>query len=386
IFVCNLELHDPDRFAEICPGKQRIGGQKAIWKALDHARQVFRAGSVVSHLIVGLEDVEETRRGIDTLLEHGVVPLLQSFRPLPGTPLQHEAVPALEDLESAFLHLYAALKAVPFSTHRLRHMGRVLTPMESRALDGSETSLSQRWADSAVRHRFEGWMDGLRRRLRAGNGEGGEVRLDRRPMHVLLASESVPFLAMGLLALLALILVQSSPPDGLDAGGWASLVIFLLCLILWVTQLLPLAVTSILGLALLPLLGVMPAADAFAFFGNPAVFFILGAFMLAAGVMQSGLSERLALQVLDRFSTSPQRLLLAMLLLPALMACVMPEHAVAALFLPIAWELVRSLNLRPGHRYAQLLFFALAWGSIIGGVVTLLGGARGPLALALSQE
>jgi len=90
--------------------------------------------------------------------------------------------------------------------------------------------------------------------------------------------------------------------------------------------------------------------------------------------------------VLNRMGNSSRQLLMTMLLLPAMMAFVMPEHAVAAVFLPIVWSVVRSLNLSQGDRYAQALFFAVAWGAIIGGVMTLLGGARGPLALALLGE
>jgi anion transporter len=218
--------------------------------------------------------------------------------------------------------------------------------------------------------------------VRVGNGE----QADDRPFHRLLAAQAAPFVAMFMVVMAFAIGAVSDAPEGLSSEAWHALLVFLLCLVLWVTQLLPLAVTSLLGMALLPILGVMPASNVFALFGNPAVFFILGAFMLVAGVMQSGLSERVALGILDRVAHTPKQLLCAMLLLPALMACVMPEHAVAALFLPIAWEIVRSLGLKKGHVYAQAIFFALAWGAIIGGVTTLLGGARGPLALALSTE
>ena len=386
IFVCNLEVFDTGRFAEVCPGKQQVGGQDAIWKALDHARQVFRAGAVVSHLIVGLDSVASTKKGIDALLAHGVVPLLQPFRPLPGTPLEHQDSPSLEDMEELFLYLYAAISAAGFPTHRLRHMGRVLTPMESRVLDGRQAMLSERWVSSSIGRRLDGWMDGLRRHLRAGRGEKHDMQLDNRPIHVLLAGEALPSAALVMISIMTFTAVSMGAPEGLSQSGWSSLVVFGLCLVLWVTQLLPLAVTSLLGLALLPLLGVLPATDVFAMFGSPAVFFILGAFMLAAGAMQSGLSERIALLAINRFGTSPSRLLLTMLLLPAVMACFMPEHAVAALFLPIAWEIVRSLGLKAGNPYAQSIFFALAWGAIIGGVITLLGGARGPLALALTEE
>jgi len=212
------------------------------------------------------------------------------------------------------------------------------------------------------------------------------VIIDQSPLHVLLARKGLPFVALTVLAVVAYILLNQQGPSGLSESGWQALIVFGLCLVLWVTQLLPHSVTSLLGLALLPLLGVLPADQAYSMFGNSAVFFILGAFMLAAGVMQTGLSEHLALALLDKVGLGPKRLLLAMLLLPALFAAFMPEHAVVAVMLPIAWEIVRGLKLKAGHRYAQALFLALAWGAIIGGVTTLLGGARGPLALALVEE
>jgi len=212
------------------------------------------------------------------------------------------------------------------------------------------------------------------------------VTIDHSPLHLLLARKGFPYAVLLVLAAITYLLLQQQGPEGLSPSGWRAIIIFGLCIVLWVSQLLPLSVTSLLGLALLPLLGVIPADQAYGMFGNAAVFFILGAFILATGVMKTGLSEHMALALLDRVGLGPRRLLLAMLLLPAFMAAFMPEHAVAAVMLPIAWEIVRSLKLSAGDRYAQSLFLALAWGAIIGGVTTLLGGARGPLALALVQE
>lgn len=212
------------------------------------------------------------------------------------------------------------------------------------------------------------------------------IIIDQRPFYQVLLQRSLPFLALACLGTIFYWALQWTEPQGMSEEAWRALLIFFLCLILWVTQLLPLAVTSLMGMALLPLLQVLPASDVYSMFGNPAVFFILGSFMLAAGILHTGLSEHLALALLHRLGTSPRRLLMAMLFLPAVMAAFMPEHAVAAVFLPIALEIVRGLQLKVGHPYAQSIFFAVAWGSIIGGVTTLLGGARGPLALALVTE
>ncbi|WP_038249564.1 DASS family sodium-coupled anion symporter [Ghiorsea bivora] len=382
IFICNLEVFDATRFKEVCPGKAKQGGQDVILKALEYARRIFRPGTVVSHLIVGLEPVASTVDGMKVLVDKGIVPLLIPFRPLPNTPLEHQNISTLDDIEAALLEQYALLETSNIPSHRLRDMGRVLTPMESGVLDSSRTAtLATRWSTSPLGRKVDGWLDGLRRHLRRKE-EGRQTQ----PIHRLLFTEIAPFMALMALAIAFVWGVYSGAPEGLSTSAFYALLVFLLCLVLWVTQLLPLPITSLLGLALLPVLGVLPASAVFAFFGNPAVFFILGAFMLVAGVMQSGLSERLALLVLKKTGGSSKRLLMVMLFLPALMAFVMPEHAVAALFLPIAWEIVRALGLRKGHVYAQAIFFALAWGAIIGGVATLLGGARGPLALALLGE
>jgi sodium-dependent dicarboxylate transporter 2/3/5 len=65
----------------------------------------------------------------------------------------------------------------------------------------------------------------------------------------------------------------------------------------------------------------------------------------------------------------------------------MPEHAVAALMLPVILEMAGALGLTPRkEQYGKILFLAIAWGSIIGGIATFLGGARNPLAVGMLAE
>lgn len=176
------------------------------------------------------------------------------------------------------------------------------------------------------------------------------------------------------------------PPGMPEAAPQRCIGVFLVCMALWFTNLIPLAVTGLLAIALLPLLGILPKDEAFSLFGNSAVFFMLGVFLLAAAMISTGLSKRVTLVVLHRFDGSPTQLVVGVLLSTAFLALWMPEHAVAAIFFPIITEIVASLKLERGAPYAKKLFLALAWGSIIGGVGTFLGGARAPLALALLHK
>lgn len=174
---------------------------------------------------------------------------------------------------------------------------------------------------------------------------------------------------------------------GLSLEGQKAIGVFVFCLIFWMTQPIPLAMTSLLVFALVPLLGIAKAGDVFALFGSNTVFFILGALILAGGFVKSGLSRRMAVLFLASFGKTPGRLLLGILLSSAFLACLMPEHGVAALLFPVALQIAQSLNLDPGRsNFGKALFFALAWGSIIGGITTFLGGARNPLALELYQQ
>ena len=178
-----------------------------------------------------------------------------------------------------------------------------------------------------------------------------------------------------------------TPPQGLDETAWSALSIFFLCGALWATGALPAAVTSLLAMALIPMFGVMSAGETYAFFGSKVVFFILGAFMLSAAMMATGLSRRIASVFVRRFGATPRRLVLSVFFLCAGASTLMSGHAVAAMVFPIVKDLASAMNLEKGRSpMGRGLFLAMAWGCIIGGSLTVLGGGRGPLAIGLLEE
>ncbi|HJQ85383.1 MAG TPA: DASS family sodium-coupled anion symporter [Candidatus Binatia bacterium] len=214
-----------------------------------------------------------------------------------------------------------------------------------------------------------------------------DVIVDTRPLWRILVGRTYQpvVLAVGALAFLAVHALP--PPEGLTPVGVNALAIFVLCVVYWCTNVVPLMVTSLLAIVLLPTMGVLSAKDTYSLFGNEAVFFILGAFILAAALMQCGLSTRIALGILRRFGHTPRNLLLSMYLMNAFMSFFMSEHAVAAMTFPITLEIAAVLRLRPERsNYARALFLCLAWGTSIGGVATLLGGGRAPLAIGMLRE
>src|SRR5437868_3514258 len=113
----------------------------------------------------------------------------------------------------------------------------------------------------------------------------------------------------------------------------------------------------------------------------------MGVFILATALLKSGLSTRMALHLLKSGSRSPRRLVLQIMLTAALLSFVMSEHAVAAMMFPLVIIISKRLNLKPGKdSYGTMLFLAMAWGCVIGGIATMLGGARVALAVGLLRD
>src|SRR6056297_2633237 len=183
------------------------------------------------------------------------------------------------------------------------------------------------------------------------------------------------------------LLIFLPSPEGLSVAGKRALAIFTLCLTLWVTNYLPLAITSILGIALIPLFNVLTAVETFAIFGNRAVFFILGALIIAAAIYKTGIAKRVSYLFISKIDNSFENIILSIIGISYSLSLIMPEHAVAAILFPIVFQIVESLKLTPlESNFAKAAFLALAWGAVVGGITTFLGGARNILAVGLLEN
>lgn len=213
------------------------------------------------------------------------------------------------------------------------------------------------------------------------------LKIDNRPLWLIVLDRTTRYQLLAAMIAVVAILFQVSPPEGLSLQGYRSLVLFIAAIFLWISGMLPLAVTSLLAMAILPLFGILERKQTFALFGNEAVFFILGAFILGAAMTGTGLSTRLARSMLVRFGVTPERLAITVFILSAVLSFAMSEHAVAAIMFTVVAEIVKSLGLDPARsRYGKLLFMSISWGCVIGGIATFLGGARAPLAVGMLRE
>ncbi|WP_320046463.1 DASS family sodium-coupled anion symporter [uncultured Ilyobacter sp.] len=210
-------------------------------------------------------------------------------------------------------------------------------------------------------------------------------KIDRRPIPLLFLIEyRNAFMLLTILGTFFYYINRDIPVNELPLPGYRAMIIFFLAVTLWTLNIIPVVITSLLIMGLLSVYNVLDSKTIYSFFGNSSVFFILGSFIISAGVKVSGLSKRIAFAVLSRYGNTPFKLVISIFLLSATMSHIMPEHAVAALMLPIVGDINKSFDKKT--IFNQYMYFSIFWGCVLGGVVTYLGGARNPLAAGILNE
>jgi di/tricarboxylate transporter len=126
-------------------------------------------------------------------------------------------------------------------------------------------------------------------------------------------------------------------------------------------------VVALAALMACVIVGVVPAGDAFAGFGHPAVITVACVLVLSHGLRITGAVDWLARSVLPR-DAGRLTTMFSLLALGAILSGFMNNVGAMALLMPIAVQLSGRLDLAPGQ-----VLMPLAFGTILGGMTTLMG-------------
>ena len=192
-------------------------------------------------------------------------------------------------------------------------------------------------------------------------------------------------LAGAVMGPLCAVLLWLMPIEGLEEQAHHLLAIMSMVAIWWITEPVPIPVTSLLGPTLCVVLGIAPMKDAFEQFANPMIFLFMGGFLLAKGMMVNGLDKRIAFGIMSMkwVGDSPRRIFLAIGMACALCSGWISNTATAAMMFPIALgllEAIREMMASNGknielssYKYATGLMLMTAYACSIGGVMTPVG-------------
>ena len=200
------------------------------------------------------------------------------------------------------------------------------------------------------------------------------------------------YLLAAIVLMLILHFLPTPAPVGesveLTVQGKACLAILAFAVVLWVSEALPFAVTSLFVLLLIPAFEIEEYATVIRVgFGNPIITFFLGVLLLSAAFSRSGLGPRLALEILRKVGTRTDRVLLGFLTVGAGLSMWITDMAVAAMLLPLAVGVLRDAELKPlESNFGRALMIACAFGPLIGGIATPAVTGANPIALSYLED
>lgn len=153
--------------------------------------------------------------------------------------------------------------------------------------------------------------------------------------------------------------------------------IALLMAVWWITGVVPLAVTSLLPVALFPLLGVMDGKTVSAAYFNDVIFLFMGGFLVALAMERWNLHRRIALKILSMTGVSPASILLGFMTASFFLSMWISNTATAMMMLPIAMSVIGQIETLTDKnntgRFSIGLLLSIAYAASIGGMATLVG-------------
>jgi sodium-dependent dicarboxylate transporter 2/3/5 len=189
---------------------------------------------------------------------------------------------------------------------------------------------------------------------------------------------------LGPLAFAGMLLI---PTPGLSDAAHVLAAIVTLVVVWWITEPIPIPVTALLGAGLTVILGVAPAAEAFAPFASPTIFLFIGSFIIGRAVEEHGLDQRLATALLavPAIGRSLTRTRMAIAGFVIVVSAWMSNTATAAMMVPLALGILsaqRGLSAAGPYGPTSLLL-VVAFAASIGGMATPVGSPPNLITLGL---
>jgi len=171
---------------------------------------------------------------------------------------------------------------------------------------------------------------------------------------------------------LALVMLIAGVPEGLSFAAWATAALLAWMAVWWATEAIPIPATSLLPLAVLPLIGAGTTREAAAGYSSPIILLLLGGFIIALGIERWGLHRRIALGVVATVGGGPRGLVLGFMIATAALSMWISNTATTLMMVPIALSAAAALDLKD-DRFAVALLLGVCYAASIGGVATPIG-------------
>jgi sodium-dependent dicarboxylate transporter 2/3/5 len=173
----------------------------------------------------------------------------------------------------------------------------------------------------------------------------------------------------------------------LTKEGKGAIAVFLLAATWWVFEVVPIGITSLAIGMLQALFFIRPAKVAFTDFMDPSVLFIFGSIVIGMVFTKTGLTKRIAYKMLSIVGEKTSMIYLGCFVLTAALTHIMAHTAVAATMFPLLMAIYSLYTDEDGPtKFGKGLFIGMAYVAGAGSIITLLGAARGAVALGFYKD
>ena len=157
----------------------------------------------------------------------------------------------------------------------------------------------------------------------------------------------------------------------------------------WITEAIPIAVTSLLPIVLFPLFGIMDLSNTAESYGNKIIFLFIGGFILALAVEKWNLHKRIALTIISIIGSNVSNVLLGFMVATAFLSMWISNTATTVMMLPIALSVINQFKIDDKHFsvvFGKVLMLSIAFSASIGGIATLIGTPPNLIFASFVQE
>ncbi|WP_409342206.1 SLC13 family permease [Paenibacillus sp. MBLB4367] len=159
------------------------------------------------------------------------------------------------------------------------------------------------------------------------------------------------------LAVIVFLLLFFMPaPEGMKPEGQRALAIFVGALVLWVSNSLPIYLTSLIAIVMLTLTQTYEEDKVLGTLGYDVIWLMVSAFILTSAMVKSNLAKRFALWMVTRFGQTPVRTLAVLVFINFALAFFVPSTtARATLMVPICMILLEVYKAMPGSNLGRVM-------------------------------
>ena len=160
----------------------------------------------------------------------------------------------------------------------------------------------------------------------------------------------------------------------------------------WITEAVSISVTALLPLVIYPLSGLMSVNEVGANYGSSIVFLFFGGFVLALALEKVNLHRRIALSIIHRTGTTPNRVILGFMLATGFMSMWISNTASTVVMLPIALSVIQLLVQSDieftanEQRFSLSIMLGIAFSANAGGIATIIGTPPNSVLIGLLEN